>query len=73
MARTKHHGDRQKRKLFGEEWRWLRVTPGWWTRVMMTRPQRAETRQLIEKVKRLDDLEESPLFPLAKKPHQYYW
>jgi hypothetical protein len=73
MARTKHHGDRKKRELFGDNWGWLSATPGWWTRAIMTRPQRAKTRQLLGKVKHLDDLEEAPLFPLAKKPHIYYW
>lgn len=73
MARTKHHGDRNKRALFGDEWRWIKGNPGWWTREFMTVPQRARTRTLIGKLHRLEDLEEAPLFPLAKKPHIYFW
>lgn len=50
-----------------------RGTPSAWTNAFMTRPQRAEVRRLTHKVMRLIDLEDTPLFPLAKKPHQYYW
>lgn len=48
-------------------------TPSWWISVSHTRPQRSQTRQLISKTMRLLDLEDTPLFPLAKKPHHYYW
>lgn len=89
MSRTYHHGNRAKRKLFGD---WLasheatppkkskrsniwqwQNTPGWWVRVMMTAPQRAKTRTLLRSLHNLVDLETHSEFPLSKKPHLYYW
>jgi hypothetical protein len=40
---------------------------------MMTRPQRREVRRLVKRTMELVDYEYAPLFPLAKKPHHYYW
>jgi hypothetical protein len=51
---------------------WM-TTPGWWIREMMTVAQRAQVRALLWKVERLKDFEDAPLFPLAKRPHLYYW
>jgi len=49
----------------------MNYTPSAWTNTMMTRPARAKTRDLLSKAKTRDvDLTE---FPLAKKPHVYYW
>lgn len=73
MSRTYHHGYRAKKKLFGHGGHhWLR-SPGWWIHDFMTRPQRAEVRRLTRVVMRLSDLDDAPEFPLAKKPHIYYW
>lgn len=49
-------------------------TPSYWVREYMTKPQRANVRALIHKVHTLslDDAGEL-MFPLAKKPHEYYW
>lgn len=68
MARTYHHGDKAKRRRFGKNWRWMN-TPSWWIREFMTAPQRREVRDLLAKL----DPENPPLFPLAKKPHLYFW
>jgi hypothetical protein len=73
MARTFHHGNKAKGRTFGNNWRWLHATPSWWTRQMMTRPQRQEVRRLVKHTMGLADYEDAPLFPLAKKPHVYYW
>jgi hypothetical protein len=73
MARTFHHGNKAKSRNFGDNWRWLQATPSWWIRDMMTRPQRQEVRRLIKRTTELVDYEDAPLFPLAKKPHVYYW
>lgn len=53
---------------------WSMNTPSWWVREFMTVPQRQEVRRLIHKVHRLS-LEDAAelMFPLAKKPHEYYW
>ena len=48
-------------------------TPSWWINMAMTVRQRQEVRRLVHQVMRLIDLEDAPLFPLAKKPHIYYW
>ena len=40
MTRTHHHGDKAKQRAYGGGWRWLQATPGYWVRLMMTRPQR---------------------------------
>ncbi|MBU2249140.1 MAG: hypothetical protein KKD77_20505 [Gammaproteobacteria bacterium] len=73
MSRTKHHGDKAKERVFGKGWRWLDYTPGWWVRLFMTKPQRQRVRKLSEELKRLADLEDAPEFPVAKKPHNYYF
>jgi hypothetical protein len=54
---------------------WTMTTPGWWVRMMMTTPQRAKVRGLLREVMHmeLDNLIDYPFFPLAKKPHCYYW
>ena len=48
--------------------------PGWWCNLMMERPARRKTKNLCKKVV-LAELEEAEeiMFPLAKKPHDYYW
>lgn len=65
-------GELLKRKRYVNNWAWMK-TPGWWVHDMMTVPQRAEVRQLIGKTLRMQDVEDAPLFPLAKKPYDYYW
>ena len=54
---------------------WSRNTPSWWIRQFMTRPQRQQVRQLSQKVLQMPigELIDCPLYPLAKKPHHYYW
>lgn len=54
---------------------WSMNTPSWWVRDFMTEPQRQEVRRLIHQVRRSACLEDAGeiMFPLAKKPHHYYW
>lgn len=87
MSRTWHHGLKARKRKFGDSfysggrpptppkvrrtkhhYEWMN-TPSWWIKEMMTVKQRAQTRQLLHKVA----LGCEPLFPLAKKPHIYYW
>lgn len=74
MSRTNHHGDKKKAKLFNP-WRWLQSTPGWWIRMMMTRPQRRKAHEWEHKAAATDpdllDGVDGP--PHGNKPHQYYW
>ena len=62
----------RKKRAVDDNWHWFRNDPGWWVREFMTKPQRARTRQLISKVMAMQDVEDAPLFPLAKKPYLYY-
>ena len=62
-----------KRKRNTSTIQWMSINPHEWNRLMMTKPQRAKTRTLLELVLKLKNLEEAPLFPLAKRPHVYYW
>ena len=70
MARTRHHGNRAKERLFGiDEWRWLGNEPKWWRTMHKHRKQRNACRDCkIEVMKGLE-----PTWPLDKKPHEYYW
>lgn len=60
-------------KLYFRDKKCVMSTPSHWVHDMMTVPQRAETRRLLQVLHRLHDLEDSPEFPLSKKPHMYYW
>jgi len=79
MSRTRHHGDKAKQRKFegrkGEKlkrsapgWKWLN-TPGWWTRLMMTAPQRRETRDMLKKAGPDTDV----MLSHPKRPHNYFW
>ena len=71
MARTYHHG-KNKRRTFGVNL--LEITaPSWWIRQKMTRPKRVETRETLSLIHKVIDIENPPLFPLARKPKIYYW
>lgn len=70
-----------KRKRSESRWFWM-ATPGWWVKEMMTKPQRAQTRAAIHEVMKMQYVVDDPArwgyvdmpnFPLAKKPHVYYW
>ena len=52
---------------------WNMSTPSWWIHDTSTIKERQQTRNLINKVYTLIDYEESPEFPLDKKPYEYYW
>jgi hypothetical protein len=60
-------------KLFRDGQATMQSTPSWWIREFMTVPQRAQVRALTQELHRLWDIEDAPEFPLAKKPHLYFW
>mgnify|MGYP003574089300 CR=1 FL=1 len=47
--------------------------PSWFFSEYCHKPERRESRDLIRKVLRLVDYEDTPLFPHHKKPKEYYW
>lgn len=51
---------------------WTRNYPAWHDILYHRRPHRRETKAVELKIMRgLDD--DAALWPLSKKPHQYYW
>jgi len=76
MSRTKHHGDKAKQRLFGNDWNWTSSKPSWWVRLMMGKPQRMRGRVWQRSIERsaiqsLDDAKEAP--SIGRKPQIYYW
>lgn len=65
MSRTTHHREQKS------SW----STPAWWTRMYMTRPQRAKVRTWKIKAKQtsLEELDGLDLPAHGKKPHVYFW
>lgn len=47
--------------------------PSWFYREYYTKPERTKTRKALYEVMRLVDYEETPLFPLDRKPKEYWW
>lgn len=71
MARTRHHGDKAKRKTFGRLWWWFLNEPKWWRKLMHTRPRRAAEKQSLHEA--VKHPERDVIHPLDRKPHKYYW
>lgn len=46
--------------------------PGWWTRLMMNRPQRHQAR-MIERLCQKGETECLPAWPHKSKPVKYFW
>jgi hypothetical protein len=74
-----HHNQRMDRDVNGRLLRAYRrppfpmSTPGWWCKLMMTRPKRRETALACHRVVQGDD-PDGMVFPLGNhKPHSYYW
>ena len=65
MSRTKHHHHRQM------HW----AGPGWWHHLYSEKPRRAHERALERKAAKCAELDEvdGVQWPLAKKPHHYYY
>lgn len=72
MSRTKHHSDKQKEQLFGNNWHWSRNEPKEWRRVFKHKRRRAELKHRIERIKNGCDPDDE-VFPLDKKPWIYYY
>ena len=74
MSRTRHHGDKNKERLFGDSWLWCRGAPKWFSKMTRHKPQRAKRTIALQKLITYDveDMEEVE-FPQDKKPVEYYW
>ena len=55
------------------EYNFYSRAPSWHTNLFCHRPARRKEKSLCRKVKYLEDYEDSPEFPLARKPFVYYW
>jgi len=66
MSRTRHHHHRQ----FSPS-----KSPGWHHHIYFERPSRAQARRLERLATRTTDLDDVDRveWPLASKPHIYYW
>lgn len=73
MSRTKHHGRKQKEKVFGDDWWWYRATPSWWTHMKMTKPQRRKVKLWERDTSKSIDVDGVVRPPHGNKPHQYFW
>lgn len=62
----------KKRKEVDTEDHWM-STPGWWVKMMMTRPERRAAHLQEVSVLKTVDFEEVDFPDLGKKPHVYYW
>ena len=69
MSRTKHHGDKRKEALFGDNWQWMAGCPKWFSTMTKHKPQRAHERLCKRAVLLGDD----PNWPHDKKPVEYWW
>jgi hypothetical protein len=47
--------------------------PMWWNHLFTERPNRRETHQLTQLLLKDPTLADCIIFPLAKKPNNYYW
>lgn len=53
-------------------WHWYRNTPSSWNLVFHTRPHRRATKRLENKIMKGED-PDGIAWPVARKPHIYYW
>jgi len=71
VRRYRKTGRKTLRDGRGHGWNWS--TPSWWNNLFHTHKQRAEVRQKI-RIAMLDvESSNSIVWPLAKKPHHYFW
>lgn len=56
----------------GLEWRWYQNTPSSHHIVFHHRPKRRETKRLLTQILKGED-PEKVAWPVARKPHIYYW
>lgn len=72
MGRGSHNDLKCRFKDDTSRWLWWMSTPRYWRLTRMTRPKRREEKQLLRAVLRGKDYD-NMVWPVAKKPHWYYW
>lgn len=72
MSRTRHHGAKNKEKLFGDNWQWYQQEPKEWRKIYKHRKRRAEWRRCVNKLFNGYDAD-NMVYPLDSKPWIYYW
>lgn len=56
------------------KWFWYKAAPGWWVRLMMTRPQRRRCRMWEQQTKTRLDFEDADCPVIhARRPHVYFY
>lgn len=70
MSRSWRHGERNKRKLYGDWYHWYTQEPKWWRKLMKHKKRRAAVRACRHQVM-VGNLD--VLWPLNVKPWIYYW
>lgn len=73
MSRTRHHGDKNKEKMFGDDWQWCKREPKEWRKHNKHKKRRSAVRHAITQVDKGWGVDEDVLFPLDKRPWIYYW
>ena len=63
----------KKKRDVNTEWKWMRSTPSWYTRLMMNKPKRRQCRLWEHSLHTVVDLEEADCPDYGRKPHIYYW
>lgn len=62
----------KKRKELDTEFHWM-STPGWWNKLMHTRPERRKIKVMLTVLTGLECLDDVDVPDLGRKPHIYYW
>jgi len=70
MSRTHHHREIDKEKKFGRAYHWYSNEPKWWRKLMKHKKRRQELRQALHKQQ---EGREDVVYPLDKKPWEWYW
>lgn len=75
MSRTSRRNRYTGSKEFrdGKAHGWNYSTPSWWINMHATRAQRQATRRAELQVLRRPDAWDGLIWPLARKPHKYFW
>lgn len=72
MARTYHHGTKNKMKLYGSLYWWYKQEPKWWRKLYKHKKRRAEWKKCLQRQKNGTEWDDIA-YPKDKQPWIYYW